>query len=335
MANNSYLTQQNIMAVKERIQQNTPIEAILKEMCLTPDQLEEVLIRLRHRDSFRAFAGYSFFDPSLCDRDEYIRQMGYGDSIITPNFEPLSIAVCSDLHGVSIDDKPKLVDRMYDEIINRRIKHIVVNGDVTEGTEYHLSKRGQDRIRVEPTLDAQFAYMNRFLPFDKSVIWHINQGNHDIFKNNGISIDFVKEFQLRHDRPDIVSTGIEDTILPINNDCIHLLHQNYLDFIKPYLKRLENAEEKQVIFIGHGHFPHSDDTDGYYAEFLPAMCDQPKGSDEQKAMFYMGFDIVTFLFDTKTGKFNYMIIEPFVYNDMFNTLKELRPQTIAIRRLKK
>ena len=335
MANNGYLATQNIMAVKKKIDENTPIEQILREMCLTPEQLEEVLIKLRARDSFRAFEGYSFFEPSLCNRDEYIKQMGYSDKITTPNFEPVSIVFCSDMHGCSVDDRPKLVDLMLNEAANRSIVHIVNNGDVTEGTEYHLSKRGQIKIKVEPTLDAQFEYMNSFLPKDKNFKHHINQGNHDVFRTDGLSIDFVKEFKERYNRPDIISAGIEDTILPINNDFVHLLHQNYLDFIRPYLQKYENHPEKQVIFVGHGHFPHSDDTDGYYAEFLPAMCNQPRGNDLQKSKFYMGFDIVTFIFDTTTGKFSYMVIEPFIYDDFFETIKPLKPEGITLRRLKK
>lgn len=350
MANTNFMTQQNIMLVKDLVDENTSQERIIRATGLTEKQIDEILIRLRARDDMRTFEGItSFFEPSLCTRETYCKQMGYvldkpvpnlgyvsADRIVTPNYEPVSILFCSDPHACSVDDQINLIDKMWDKAAERSIRHVINDGDLTEGTEYHIHKHYQTKIRVEPTIDKELEYLNNFLPFDKNITHHVNQGNHDIYKNNGHSIDLVKELKDRYGRPDIVTCGIEQSIIPINNDFIHLIHRPYVSFIVPYLKKFENCEETQIMYCGHGHFPHDISCHpAYDVIFLPATCDQPRGNDAQKAKFYMGFVISTIVFDTKTGLMKYIYHEPFKYDPFFDKLIDLPPREVHVRRLTK
>ena len=80
---NNFLTQQNILLVKNLIDRNTPCEQMVKLTSLNEEQLREIFVRLRKKHLYRVYMGHSFLDSSFCNKEEYIKQMNYADGIYT------------------------------------------------------------------------------------------------------------------------------------------------------------------------------------------------------------------------------------------------------------
>ena len=331
MGTKELFSQQNISFVKKLIDSNTPYNDILRYSSLSEEQLQQVIIRLRGRDDYRTYYGQSFFDTSLCNREEYIKQMNYTDSINSLK-NPLRIIICSDMHLCSEKDRPDLVDKVWETAAELGIDHIVDLGDVTEGVEYHIHSIKKKPIKVEPTMECQINYLERFLPKDDKIKHHILLGNHDLFSNDGISNDIIKEINCRFDRPDLIVSGIEDCILPINNDHIHLLHRSYCNFVKEYLQSYEDYEENQIMFCGHAHISRTISAKGYSIEYVPPLCELPRNNRDFP--FYVGFIILSIEFN-KDLKMKEVHIQRYRFDESYRKPVCFHSHDVHVRRLTK
>lgn len=328
---NNFLTQQNILLVKNLIDRNTPCEQMVKLTSLNEEQLREIFVRLRKKHLYRVYMGHSFLDSSFCNKEEYIKQMNYADGIYTDK-QILKILFCADMHLCSDKDRPDLVDKVWDTAAEQSIEHIVNLGDVTEGTEYHIHNCGTNQIKIEPTLDSQITYLHHNIPQDHLIKHHILQGNHDQYSNDAVSIDLVKEIHDRFDRKDIICSGMEDAILPVNNDFIHLLHRPFYDFVRHYIKQYEGAEENQIMFCGHAHISKTITDKGYTVEYIPPLCDLQRGNGDYEN--FTGFAIATLYFDI-VGKIYYCIVQKYRFDEYYSKPVIYEEHEINVRRVRK
>ena len=330
MANNIY-SQYNINFVKQLIDNNTPYNDILRYSSLSNEELLQVITRLRSREGYRTYVGHSFFEPSLCNKEEYLKQMNYADAIVTDK-DTLRILICSDMHLCSEADRPDLIDKVWETAAELGINHIVNLGDVTEGVEYHVHTVKKSKIKIEPTIESQTLYLDQFLPKDKSIKHHILLGNHDVYSNNGLSNDIIKEMNERYDRKDLIVTGIEDCLLPINNDKIHLIHRSYCNFVKEYLQMYEDSYENQIMFCGHAHLSRTISAEGYCMEYVPPLCDLPRNTRDYP--FFMGFVILTLEFDNDR-KIKEAHIRRYRFDETYRKPVCFHNHDVHVRRLKK
>ena len=332
MGSTNIYSQYNIAFIKNLIDNNTPYADILRYSALTEEQLTQVITRLRSRESYRTYVGHSFFDLSLCNKEEYIKQMNYNqDAIVTDN-DQLRILICSDMHLCSEADRPDLIDKVWDTAAELGINHIVNLGDVTEGVEYHIHTVKKSRIKIEPTIESQTMYLNRFIPSDKSIKHHILLGNHDLYSNDGLSNDIIKEINENYEIKDLTVSGIEDCLLPINNDHIHLIHRSYCNFVKEYLQMYEDEYENQIMFCGHAHLARTISARGYTMEYVPPLCDLPRNTRDYP--FYIGFVILTLEFNSDK-KIREAHIRRYRFDDCYQKPICFHNHDVVVRRLKK
>ena len=309
-------SEQDINNVITLVSSKKTIGEILRETGLSKKQFESVLCSLRKEYDYRVYKDNSPENEILYNKPDYIIKMQYNDKIETVNYSPLKLLICSDMHLCSQNDRPDLIDAVWNFAVKKGIKHIINLGDVTEGTEYYTHKTEKSKIKIVPNLEFEMSYLNKYIPFDKDITHHVMQGNHDQFSSNGISIDLINELKSRYSRPDIITTGMDNAILSVNNDIIHLLHRSFFDFVEPYLQQYQYSIEKQIMFCGHAHQSSYSKAPGYNVQYIPPLSDLPrqktncKVSEHTKASkqkfvfergdeFFTGFAVVFIYFDNR------------------------------------
>lgn len=299
----------------------------------TDERLVELLKKLK-KINYRVFMGTNNFGQTMVSTQEYIKQMGYNDSITNDGSE-LKLCVISDLHLGSINDDPGYVDRVWEFCAKNGIHHILNLGDLAEGSEYLCDgcrKKENYKSEITRTLESQVNYLNKYVPFDKNITHHVLYGNHDLYSSDGVSIDLSKAMNEAYGRKDLMICGIEDTKFKINNDYIHLIHHSFPDMIKPYLNKLEGAQENEFILAGHSHISKTYSGHSYNLECIPTLSKDDHHLDG--FVFYSGFVVLTINFNSEL-KMQHIRVDKYKINDYHSDFETFSPHEIAVRRLKK
>lgn len=290
------------------------------------------LLKKMRKLNFRVFMGTNDFEPTLVSTQEYINQMGYTDSIKN-NGNDLKICVISDLHLGSKDDDPIIVAKVWDFCIQHGIKHILNLGDIAEGSEYLADRcRNQDDYKIERTIESQLIYLNKFVPYDKSISHHLLYGNHDLYSSDGVSIDLARLLREEYNRSDIIVCGVEDAKFSINNDYVHLFHHSFPDIIKPYLKKFEGGDENEIIFAGHSHVSKTYTGHAYDLECIPTLSHVDHHLEDFE--FFTGFVVLTISFD-RDLKMENIYLQRYRQDSHYLSPSCFDSHDISVRRLKK
>lgn len=295
------------------------------------ERLTELFKKLKNCN-YRVFMGQSDFDPTLVSTEEYIRQNNYYGSIKNDGRD-LKICVISDLHLGSKFDEPIYAEKVWDFCKQLGIKYVLNLGDIAEGSEY-LSEgcKKQEEYKIEKTIESQVEYLNKYVPYDKEIMHLLLYGNHDVYSSDGVSIDPIRVLREQFNRNDIHVIGVEDAELPINNDFVHLFHHSFPDIIKPYVRKLEGAQENEIIYAGHSHISKSYTGHAYDLECIPTLSKVDHHLDGFE--FFSGFVVITISFNNDL-KMQNIFLQRYRFDSIYTKPSCFHSHDTAVRRLTK
>ena len=296
-------------------------------------RLVELLKKLR-KVNYRVFLGTNDFEETLVSTNEYMKQMGYYDSI-TNDGSDLKICVISDLHLGSARDEIMYVEKAWEICSELGIRHILNLGDIAEGSEYlsdGCRKLEDYKHEITRTLENQVAYLNKYVPNDKNITHHLLYGNHDLYSSDGISIDLSRAMKESFNRSDLIVCGVEDNKFKINNDYIHLFHHSFPDIIKPYVKKIEGSEENEIILAGHSHVSKTYSGHAYDLECIPTLSKVDHHLEDFP--FFSGFVILNISFD-KNLKMSNIYLQRYRFDNVYTKPVCFHSHDISVRRLTK
>lgn len=317
--------------LKELIEKKSPLQYVTS--LYDEPELVDLLKKLR-KVNYRVFLGEYNFEQALVTKQEYIKQMGYSTSINT-NSNTLQILALSDLHLGSIYDTPWFLDAVFNLCKERNIKYIVDLGDLTEGEGYiEDGCRSKEYFKFDRTVESELNYLNMNVPYDKDIKHILLYGNHDLYSPDAVSKDISKLMKEIFGRKDLIVCGIEDAILPVNNDSIHLFHHSFPDIVKPYLNKLEteNPSENQIILAGHSHISRNDSGAGYDIECIPTLSRVDHHLDGFE--FFTGFVILNIEFN-ELGQFKDVYVERYRFDSRYTKPTCFHVHHVEVTRLRK
>ncbi|MCR5787778.1 MAG: hypothetical protein K6G37_01670 [Bacilli bacterium] len=304
-------------------------EEIMERTHLSAEELTDILIKLR-QSGFRTFQCEKNNDVFLCSSERYVEENNYIQKIENNGY-PLKILINSDYHKGSAYDKPKFEDAKNEFEIKNNIKYEINLGDYIEGYPYHTAKTYPGKLRYQPSLENELRYLNTTLMVNPQVSTFLLYGNHDIFTLNGISRDFLKDYEAIYRKTGILPCGIEDTKFQINNDFIRLVHKNHSEFTTE-CKKIEFKYENQLIFGGHSHIANTEDRFGYHLEVIPTLSGLEHKSNNG-LVFYNGFLVVTLIFD-ENKLIKEAIMDPYRLHEGVSEPEHLPSNYVEVRRYK-
>ena len=261
------------------------LEEIIYRCHFTSEQLTYIFNAFR-KERYRVFIIEKYGEKRLILKDDYMRECGYNDRIVTDK-DSIKIVLISDTHFGSKNDNPRIMYKVYDFCKEKGVEHIIHLGDVIEGKEYYVKQSCKSSLRYSLTDECQLENLNNNMPYDKGITTHVLAGNHDSHTNDGIALDIVGELIKTYDRSDIAVAGFDYAKFPVNNDVLYLNH----GFIKDF-RSFENDLDNNLILCGHSHWSKNDIFHGYVVEYVTTLSNiehiNPK-YNKSGGQFYVGF----------------------------------------------
>lgn len=164
----------------------------------------------------------------------------------------IEIMVISDLHIGNVKQREDALDTIYNYCSKNNINIIINCGDLLDGV------LGKEKL---VKASEQVEYILKNYPFDKNIYNYIVLGNHDksIEKSCNINLETAL-YNMRHD---IVPLGRDFGNIKIENDTIHITHEN-----KNYI---QSGRKPKIHLIGHSHISRLEVTDSTPKLFIGTL----------------------------------------------------------------
>ena len=175
----------------------------------------------------------------------------------------------SDLHIGNKNDRPDLLDLVFDHAASKGIHYITISGDIIENI-YYLK---QNKLRVK-TIKGQIYSFIKYFPYDKDIHTISVLGNHDQ-KHKEDDLD-VKQV-IEEERHDIIILGYGIGYIDIKNDSIALEHNLSGD-------NKHHHTNSHLTFRGHSHKTKYDLRRDNALIFVPALSDALPSNYKEKPL---------------------------------------------------
>lgn len=305
MASNGLYSREDETFVKKLLEHGVLLDEFVNRFGFTQEQITAMFQSFR-KDFYRVFIIEKCGDLWLVLKPDYMKFMGYNDKIITKK-NVLKICLTADPHFGSVNDNPGIMDKVEEFCTVEGIEHIVYLGDTREGTEYYIKKYAKGKCRCELDEESELEYLNQNIPYNKLTTKHILETNHDVFSDDGISRDFVKQLRDKYGREDLKVTGFDYAELPVNGDTLYLNHGYVRDF-----SDFDYENESRLYLCGHSHRSLSRNNleRGYFVEYVTTLSNiehKNRNRPDEENNFYVGFEVLEIEFNDNKS-FNNVLI---------------------------
>lgn len=165
--------------------------------------------------------------------------------------------VISDIHFGNDQERPDLLDKVYNYCIQKGIHIILCCGDLIDGTY----TRGEQSL---PEIYDQIVHFIKDYPFDKNILTFAVAGDHDISGFHSRNQDILEV--IRNYRHDLVVPGYGDSTVNIKNDSLALCHK--------IPGRIMPKMSAPIILQGHTHMYRTEFTSENMLEVrVPSLSD--------------------------------------------------------------
>lgn len=179
------------------------------------------------------------------------------------------LLVTSDLHIGNKDDRPDLLDIVFDHAASKGIHYIANTGDIIENV-YFLKP---SKLCVNNSKGQAYRFI-RFYPYDKDIHTIAVLGNHDVQRDeNDPNIEEI----ITRERHDIIILGPGKGYIDIKNDSIGLEH-NLCGSSKHHQSTVP------ITFRGHSHKTKYDLRRDNALIFVPALSDALPSNYKEKPL---------------------------------------------------
>lgn len=324
MASNGLYSREDEEFVKRLLKSGIAYDELVRRFGLNQEQITAMFQSFR-KNFYRVFPIVKCGEICLVLKDEYMKLMGYNDKIMSKK-NSFKLCVITDTHAGSVNDIPGIMDKVENFCVAENIEHIIHVGDLIEGAEYYVKKYTKGKCRCETS---EIEYLNKFMPYNKLTKKHILLSNHDIFSDDGIARDIIKQLHDAYGREDVVVSGFDYAELPVNGDTLYLNHG--------YLKNFSNSdydEGKRLYLCGHSHrsYERNNMDQGYHVEYLPPLSNiehRQKNRSPEENNFFVGF-ITLEVELNDNGTFNTIILTRYeTTNSVYTKPKPLPHQSIV------